>query len=651
MKKIKRTISISICCVFLLQAKAQETPVTKASFDNLNLSQPGLENVNKLVSSTRYDDAAKALLQYYRKKHISGSIDDDNQDKTSKGTQETADKALLHHFQPHKGYGFFDYGKDINWQYWPVKDNEVRWQLHRVKWWQAMGIAYRNSGNEKYAKEWVFQFRDWVKKNPLGLSKDNDKFAWRPLEISERLNNLRSVFTLFINSPEFTPQFLLEFLKSYDQQASYLIENYANTGNHRLFEAQRALGAGCFFPELKNAEKWRVSGISVLNAEIGKQVYLDGMQFELSPNYHIAMIATFLNGLRLAQQVGLEKEFPATYKNTIEKMIMATINFSFPDYVYPMFGDAKLVDKNSMLKQFQNWAPDFPQNPAIQYFATEGKKGNPPPYLSQALTTSGFYTFRNGWNDKATVMVLKASPPGAFHAQPDNGTFDLWVKGRNFTPDAGCYVYSGDAEITKLRDWYRQTRVHNTLTLDNKNMVITKAVQQKWETSKNLDQLTYTNPSYEKLNHQRSVLFIAKKYFIIIDRAIGDATGNLGVHYVLKEDSNPTANFKNNSIVTRYTDGNNLLIQCLNQKGVEMKEEEGKVSYQYRKEEKRPAYVFEKKKEDTKTQNFITIIYPFDGIKAPQISIKENADNNYDKGNISLSITIEGTKNEIKSTL
>lgn len=165
MKKIKRTISISVCCVLLLQAKAQETPVTKASFDNLNLSQPGLENVNKLVSNTQYDAAAKALLQYYRKKHINESVDDDTQDKTSKGTQETADKALLHYFQPHKGYDFFDYGKDINWQYWPVKDNEVRWQLHRVKWWQAMGIAYRNSGNEKYAKEWVFQFRDWVKRS------------------------------------------------------------------------------------------------------------------------------------------------------------------------------------------------------------------------------------------------------------------------------------------------------------------------------------------------------------------------------------------------------------------------------------------------------------------------------------------------------
>jgi heparan-sulfate lyase len=149
-------------------------------------------------------------------------------------------------------------------------------------------------------------------------------------------------------------------------------------------------------------------------------------------------------------------------------------------------------------------------------------------------------------------MVLKASPPGEFHAQPDNGTFELWVKGRNFTPDTGCYLYSGDAEITKMRNWYRQTKVHSTLTLDNQNMVITKAQQNKWETAKNLDVLTYTNPSYTDLNHQRTVLFIDQKYFVIIDKAIGNATGNLGVHFQLKEDNKPVFDKVKNSVYTTY---------------------------------------------------------------------------------------------------
>lgn len=629
--------------------KAQEQPVTKESFNIVNLNFPGLEKVKSNVDAGKYGDAAAGLLKYYRTRKT--AVSDDETNNVSKIDQEKADNALEHKFQPHKGYGFFDYGKDIDWQYWPVKDNEVRWQLHRVQWWPSMGRVYRAGSNEKYAKEWIAEFRSWVTKNPLGLSMDNDKYAWRPLEVSERLNSIRDAFNLFISSPNFTPAFLMEFLNSYTQQSGYLITHYAAEGNHRLFESQRAIAAGCFLPELKAAPGWRKSGIDVLTTEIKKQIYPDGMQWELSPNYHVAMIDIFLNGLRLAKQAGLEKEFPGNYKATVEKMILAVINFSFPDYIYPMFGDAKLPSKSVALRQYKNWAQDFPDNEVIQYFATDGKKGHIPDYLSHGLTTSGFYTFRNGWDKKATVMVLKASPPGEFHAQPDNGTFNLWVKGRNFTPDAGSYVYSGDSDIMKLRNWYRQTRVHSTLTLNNENMAITKAHQDKWETGNNLDILTYTNPSYKNLDHQRSVLFIDQKYFLIIDNAIGTDTGTLGTHFQLKEDSKPVYDKAGDKVYTTYDDGNNLLIQNLNKDKILLSEEEGKVSYAYRQEEERPAFVFEKQKTDVNTQSFITVLYPFEGSKAPEIKVTEDAGNNYEKGNLDIAISIDGKTKKIQTKL
>lgn len=646
--KTRILYSLLLTTFSLTRVLAQEQVVTKESFSPINLNYPGLEKTNKLFTAGKYEEAGKELLTYFRNRKASKNNTEANVNKT---TQELADNALLHKFKPHKGYGFFDYGQDINWQYWPVKDNEVRWQLHRVYWWQPMGLVYRSTGDEKYAKEWIFQFRDWVKKNPLGLSADNDKYAWRPLEISERLSSLPGTFNLFITSPNFTPAFLLEFIKSYAQQTDHLIGHYATDGNHRLFEAQRALGAGCFFPEINTASTWRKSGATVLNIEIKKQIYPDGMQFELAPGYHNAMISTFLEGLRLAQQSGMENEFPETYKATIEKMILATINFSFPDYTFPMFGDAWLTEKASMLKQYKNWAKTFPDNPVIQYFASDRQTGEKPSYLSHPLSTAGFYTFRNGWDVNSTVMVLKASPPGEFHAQPDNGTFELWVNGRNFTPDAGCFVYSGDAEITKQRNWYRQSRVHSTLTLDNQNMVITKAQQNKWETGKNLDILTFTNPSYGDLNHQRSVLFINQKYFLIIDRAIGKATGNLDTHFQLKEDCNPVFDTAKKAVYSTYADGNNLLIQNLNTDEVKLVEEEGKVSYQYQKELKRPAFAFEKSKMDDKTQQFISVVYPYNGNKAPEISIKANVGNDYNQGKIDLNITVDGKKSEVKARL
>lgn len=655
---LRKTTALFFMLLITCFIQAQEMPITKASFDNINLAYPGLEKVNKLFSEAQYDAAAKELLSYYRNRkniqHSDFNLGDEAWYKgkdIGKSNQEKADNALLHKFQPHKGYGFFDFGKDINWDYWPIKDNEVRWQLHRVAWWQSMGLAYRSSGDEKYAKEWVFQFRDWEKKNYLGRSADNDQFAWRPLEVSERIQSFPGVFNLFVVSPSFTPAFLMEFLNSYNNQTAYIPKHYSKEGNHLLFEAQRVLGAGAFFPEFKQSEEWRKSGIEILNREIKLQVLPDGVQWELSPTYHVGCIEIFTKAYNAAKMAGVENEFPESYIKTIEKMVFVTANISFPNYNYPMFGDTWVVDKNQRIKQFASWSKMFPNDGLIEYFATEGTSGKLPDYLSNAFPNGGLYTFRNGWDHKATIMVIKAGPPAEFHAQPDNGTFELWVKGRNFTPDSGCYIYSGDAEVTKMRNWFRQTRVHSTLTLNNENMIITKAEQNQWKTSKNLDILTYTNPSYTDLNHQRSILFIDQKYFLIIDKAIGKATGNLGVHFQLKEDSKPVFDKVNNKVYTTYADGNNLLIQSLNSDKVSLNEEEGKVSYSYAKETARPAFVFEKTKNDAVTQQFISIVYPYDGNKTPEISIKPNKDNDFEKGNISLSITINGKKSEIKARL
>ncbi len=654
-KKV-RYVYFLFCLLCLNRGMVQaQQKIDKSSFTNINLDYPGLEAVKNAVESNRFDVAAAALLKYYKTKLQANEPDFSNMETAvdtvgplSAATRETADNALRHLFKTQESYGFFDFGQDINWQLWPVKDNEVRWQLHRVKWWLSMALAYRKTKDEKYAKEWIYQFDDWVKKNPLGLSADNDRFAWRPLEVSDRIQSLVPVFSIFLQSPHFTPEFLIRVLNSYHQQADYLPSHYATEGNHRLFEAQRVLFAGGSFPELKHADDWRKSGIDVLNAEIKKQVYSDGVQFELSPVYHAASIDIFAKAFRSAQNFGLEHEFPTSYKSTIEKMVLAFINITFPNYNQPMFGDSWIRKKDFKLKQFSSWAQLFPKNPFIQYFASDGKQGKAPTWLSNASSNAGFYTFRNGWTNASTILMLKASPPGEFHAQPDNGTFELWANGRNFTPDAGCFVYSGDAAIMKKRDWFRQTCVHSTLTLNNENMIITKAQQNKWTTGKDLTVLTYTNPSYTNLKHQRTVLFVDQKYFVIIDRAIGDAVGKIGIHYQLKEDSKPEYNSKTNAVNSTYSDGNNLLIQCFNREAG-LKQEEGKVSYSYGEEIDRPAFVFETAKGSHENmRTLVSILYPYQGNTVPKISLTENKGNNYRDGLLDIKLTLDGKVKSLK---
>jgi len=203
----------------------------------------------------------------------------------------------------------------------------------------------------------------------------------------------------------------------------------------------------------------------------------------------------------------------------------------------------------------------------------------------------------------------------------------------------------------KLRNWYRQTWIHKTLTLDNADMEICDAELIHWQTSDNLDVLVYKNPSYKNLDHIRTVLFIDQKYFVIFDKAEGDATGKVGIHFQLAENCNPTYNTTDNSVSTGYADGNNLLIRNFNAGQATLGQEEGKVSYSYRKEVERPAFVFEQHKTSGNAVTFATVLYPFNGNVAPQIDVKEETGNNPEKGSVHFTIVVDGKTYTVKRQL
>ncbi|MBB6002535.1 heparin-sulfate lyase HepC [Arcicella rosea] len=631
MKKLHKTTVKMPLLLFLITILSLYNYDIKAQFDNtkigslIDLNRKGLEQAKAAFDKGNTQEATQKILEYYQNR--TGIIDPSinlNNIQASAEDFKKADEALEHKLYAHKGFqpSFF-YGKDIDWTYWPVKDHELRFQLHRHSWFSSMGRVFRKTGDEKYAKEWVFQYLDWIKKNPLiegkktinGMSvsdKDleNESFAWRPLEACGRIPVAGQCLEYFKKSQYFTPDFLMTFLSNVDRHAEYITRHYSERGNHLLFEAQYVLYAGIVFPELKNSAKWRASGIDILTRELQKQVYQDGFQWELDLGYHLGAIHTFFQSLELATINGYKDAFPKLYLDKIEKMIIATINSTFPDNTSPHFSDARA---HVSTKQFQNWEKYFPENEQIAYMASDGKRGKLPPYLSRGFKDAGFFTFRNGWSKDATVMVLKAGPPAAWHNQPDNGTFDLYIKGRNFFPDGGSFVYGGDEETMKERNWFRQTMVHKTLTLNNKNIENTNSKCLFWKTDNNLDVLVTENQSYADLKHRRSVFFVDKQYFVIIDETIGNATGKVGIHYQYPSETSLDLNSKN-TINTQYQDNNNVCLKVFGQSNMKMVEEEGWISKSYRVKEKRPAFGFEIQKNTPTSTRFITVIAPFEKI-------------------------------------
>jgi heparan-sulfate lyase len=384
---------------------------------------------------------------------------------------------------------------------------------------------------------------------------------------------------------------------------------FTSRSNWGLMETEGMMYIAVIFPQFKDSETWKTEAIRRFNAETTVQVYPDGMQYELSLGYHTGCAGLFLSIYKFAQLNGIENAFPDYYLQTVEKMFEAVMKISLPDGTHAPFGDDWAGTPGQHKQNFLEWAEFFGRQDFL-YYATDGEKGVRPAQTAFALPESGFYSMRSSWDKNAVCMVLKCGPDGGWHCQPDNGTFDLYAGGRNLMPDGGSYIYFGDPEN---RNWFRQTKVHKTLTLNDKNSRYAPRLVQ-WSPGEDRDILVIENDSYENLTHRKTVSFIDKKYFVIVDEAIGTATGQIGIHFQLAP-GNAVFNEKDCSVRSDFEDGWNVMIRTKPQKGLKLIKEEGQVSFQYAKKEPRPAFVFQMDKPTEESVSFVTVVIPYDDPK------------------------------------
>ncbi|MEN8117303.1 MAG: alginate lyase family protein [Bacteroidota bacterium] len=615
---------------------------TQKLLSRLNLNTPQLEHVKANINNQ--EKAVKELLKYYKTRtSVKHPVTQhsENEEITERDLK-WANDALDHIFVGQPAYPSHFCGDDINWGTRPVPDNEWVWQLNRMYFWNSMGKVYSKTGEEKYAKEWCSQIIDWTQKNPRD---DAHKYAWRSIETGIRGYNWSGLFYHFIQSPNFTPEVLVALLNSLYDHAEFLMTVYRTKSNWGLMEAEGMAFIAINFPEFKDAEKWRTEAIRRLNNEITIQVYPDGHQRELAMGYHLGCIRWFYRTYELAKLNGIGNAFPESYLEMIEKMCEVPMKLCLPDGTNVQFGDAWAGKPGQHAEKFLEWSGQFGRDDFL-YLATEGEKGIQPDKTAYALKESGLYSMRSGWDKNATCLVLKCGPDGGGHSQPDNGTFDLYAGGRNLMPDAGSYIYHGDPEG---RRWFRQTKVHQTLTLNGENSGYAPKLL-KWQPGRNLDILVVENAGYEDLIHRRSVFFVDKKYFVIVDEAIGSGTGNVDIHFQLAPGV-AVFNSDNNSVRTEFKEGWNVFVQTQKQNGLKLEEEEGWVSFEYTKKERRPAFLYRLKKEKENTQvRFITLVAPYEN-EIPDINVKIIGDYKVGTSILQLEINKSGIKKMIGYTL
>jgi len=291
---------------------------------------------------------------------------------------------------------------------------------------------------------------DWIENYPL----QRKLVGWDPYPTSLRLINLCCVFfNKYRAQTEADTAFLHRLWSSIYIQAEWLTKHLEThlLGNH-LFENGAALVfvGSCFAGEA--AKRWYKKGKDILVNQISEQILADGTHFERSPMYHLRI--TYLLAILLDVS---RSDLDDRVREPLSRMLKALEKLCHPDNEIALFNDSAFGIYNSPGEVIAYAKSLLGDGKTAQNFDQTG------PF---ALPEAGYYGFRD---QNGTYLVCDAAPIGPDyipgHAHADMFSFELSLKGHRVIVDSGVHDY----EVSRMRQYCRSTKAHNTIEIDGQD--------------------------------------------------------------------------------------------------------------------------------------------------------------------------------------
>ncbi len=591
----------------------------EAILSKLDLSGPGLEAAKTAAEQGKRTEVLAALLAHYRAKYPLPP-----RPQPDPKRQFTEADGVVNHVLQWGPYEPADYGDTIDWQWDPRGDIEWVAAVYRFYWATPLVEAFAATRDEKYARAFVELTADWITKHPLEqrdithpVYKNWRGFPWLDIQTGIRAAYICRAFKTLVHGKAFTPEFLGTLLASlYDHQVKTERIPMGKIHNKAVFEQRGFVNVAVTFREFKDAKRWMALAVERAGDNLLAQTTIDGVQREWSAGYHRGVLR---DAEEIAAHAGvLGVTVPDAYRDRVRRMHDYIFAIATPDLGFPMFGDCSRSPQKS---------DDRSRWPLYGTLVQASKSIGDPKYVararldrsalpeqrSYAFEDAGMYVMRSGWGPEQIYLALHCSPPAiSSHDQPDNGTFELYAYGRWLMTDTGYYTYGHDPEARK---WHRQTRAHQTLTLDGADTSV-KPKQHLWQRSRAGVVLVVENQSYKALLHRRTVWFVDRKFFVLLDEAIGKANGTLRLHLQLAA-GDAVVDTANRRAKTRFDDAN-VLVWSAPTIPVSLETEEGWFAWKYGYRKPRTAFSFRHQR--TAPAAFLTLLVPYRGLDAPEVS-------------------------------
>lgn len=628
--------------------------INKRLFDVIDLDAPGMENVKAFYEYGCIYEAAQELKTYYSTR-TDVSVPLVNLASTNYTTSQKwkADQALKENgyrfyianneayregtsSQGDIYFSFLDTDGGVNWDLRPTSEDMFVQHMHRHPWIETQALVYWGTKDEKYAQSIVDVYSDWLNTFPCPVA-GNDSYymgmghadyrKWCNLQACARIETYIKALQYCKESKAFTPEFISDLLVSLYDCVECIRANYyyADTGNIRQSETHAVLSMSVMMPEYKKSAEWLDEALKDNERFLGELLADDGVLVEKDVSYHIGVLATFYEAHQVLSANGKENLLPSDFIQRLKNGVYFVRDVMYPDYSMEDFNDTRSSSwtQNVLRKNFVNYSNMFPEDQTLKWFATLRQSGSAPTELLSLYKTSGWYMFRTGWEQSDMMLILKNNENefGFTHCQNDNGTISLYKNGRHFLPDAGVYTYGGSTEDDKLRDQFRQTKMHNTLTYKGGNSVNnnkeTCGIFKKSAQTQEYDMVHTSNQSYGALRHERHVYRMHDGFFVVVDQGLGSAKGSVEVNWHMCPG---TMNYIRQSgsyeAQTEFGDGNNMSFRTFCFNGVSLNTgfsvttgtswHSNVPGTRY----ERPCYTISVDKSDNPVR-FITVIYPF----------------------------------------
>lgn len=466
---------------------------------------------------------------------------------------------------------------DVDFLFNPTSINgplnkEWVWQFNRHQYWNNLARTYVGTNNEKYAEAFGSQMRNWLTQSALAT-----KDTWRTIECGLRLGGTWLVaFDGFKKSPSIDDLTLVLMVAAMHAQSTYLTKNYSS-GNWLMMEMNGVFCFSAMFDEFTDSEPNRAYVEQRMLSDVKAQVLADGMQYELSPDYHWVTLYNALNFCSLSKSLGysVDEELLGILRN----MINAAILLSTPALTQPSTNDTYTKKTPEYIAQK---AIDVLGNlPEYDYILSNRQKGTAPQgdTASAFLDHAGFVAMRSDWGADATYMCFDVGPLGKAHIHQDMLNIIIFKGNQQLIYDDG----GGQYDQSEYRQYAISGYAHNTVLVDGlaqtkeEPKVSTEPIDAGWITNDVFDYATATYDSTfggaKSATHKREVRFCKPGFFIVVDTltSVDGAAHDYELLFHLDTTKAKILEEYKNSVISEYGGEYEIAIISLDGDGADVK--------------------------------------------------------------------------------